>query len=109
MGASFLHILYEFHEIKLNVNKQVRGTIKQFKLKGLSSCFVLNLRMSGENYLSFNWHSSRAAPGFSFFRVPTKDDRYSIKTGETILLQLLIVIPYGDEGNLNRQIKNQTF
>ena len=28
--------------------------------------------------LSFNWHSSRAAPGISFFRVPTKDDECSI-------------------------------
>ena len=27
--------------------------------------------------LIFNWHSSRAAPGISFFRVPTKDDEYS--------------------------------
>ena len=70
---------------------------------------MLNLRISGENCLIFNWHSSRAAPGISFFRVPTKDDGYSIKTGETTLLQLLLVIPYGDEGNLKRQIKNQTF
>ena len=84
----------------------MRGTIKQFKVKGLSSSFVLNLRMSGENCQSFNWHSSRAAPGISFFRVPTKDDEYSIKTGETTLLQLLLVIPYDDEGNLKRQIKN---
>ena len=52
--------------------------------------FVLcaNLRMPGENCLIFNWYSSRAAPGISFFRVPTKDDGYSIKTGETTLLQL---------------------
>ena len=33
----------------------------------------------------------------------------TVQTGETILLQLLLVIPYGDEGNLKRQIKNQTF
>ena len=66
---------------------------------------MLNLRISGENCLSFNWHSSRAAPGISFFRVPTKDDEYSIKTGETTLLQLLLVIPYSDEDNLKRQIK----
>ena len=65
--------------------------------------------MSGENCLSFNWHSSRAAPGISFFRVPTKDDEYSIKTGETTLLQLLLVIPYSDEGNLKRQIKIEHF
>ena len=83
----------------------MQGTIEQFKVKGLSSRFVLNLRMSGENCLSFNWHSSRAAPGISFFRGPTKDDEYSIKTGETTLLQLLLVIRYSDEDNLKRQIK----
>ena len=33
--------------------------------------------MSGENCLIFNWHSLRAAPGISFFRVPIKDDEYS--------------------------------
>ena len=87
----------------------MQGTIKQFNVKGLSSCFVLNLRMSGENCLSFNWHSSRAAPGISFFRVPTKDDEYSIKTGETTLLQLLLVIPYGDEGNLTDKLKTKHF
>ena len=65
--------------------------------------------MSGENCLSFNWYSSRTPPKISFFRVPTKYDEYSIKTGEKILLQLLLVIPYVDESNLNRQIKNQTF
>ena len=91
-----------------NINKQgTRGTIKQLKVKGLSSCFVLIWESS--HCLSFNWHSSKAAPGISFFRVPTKDDEYSIKTGETTLLQLLLVIPYGDEGNLKRQIKNRTF
>ena len=93
----------------MKYKQNMQGTIKLFKVKGLSSCFVLNLRMSGENCLSFNWHSSRAAPGISFFRVPTKDDEYSIKTGETTLLQLLLVITYGDEANLKRQIKNQTF
>ena len=65
--------------------------------------------MSGENCLSFNWYSSRAAPGISFFRVPTKDDGYSIKTGETTLLLLFLVITYGDEGNLKRQVKSRTF
>ena len=59
--------------------------------------------------LSFNWHSSRAAPGISFFRVPTKDDEYSIKTVEITLMQLLLVIPYGDEGNLKRKIKTEHF
>ena len=32
--------------------------------------------MSGENCLIFNWHSFRAAPGISFFDVPTKDEEY---------------------------------
>ena len=32
-----------------NINKQVQGTMKQFKIKGLPSCFVLNLRISGVN------------------------------------------------------------
>ena len=52
----------------------MQGTIKQFKVKGFYSCSVLNLGMSGENCLIFNWHSSRAAPGISFFEVPTKDN-----------------------------------
>ena len=37
---------------------------------------MLNLRISAENCLIFNWHNSRAAPGISFFDVPTKDDEY---------------------------------
>ena len=49
---------------------------KQFKVKGLFLCFVLNLRISGENCLVFNWHSSRAAPGMSLFGVPRKNDEY---------------------------------
>ena len=58
--------------------QKVRGTIEQFKVKGLSLCFVLNLRMSGENCLIFNWHGSRVAPGILFPRVPTKYEEYSI-------------------------------
>ena len=54
----------------------MQGTIKQFKVKGFSSCFVLNLGMSGENCLIFNWNYSRAAPGISLFEVPTKDNEY---------------------------------
>ena len=38
-----------------------------------------NLRISDENCLVFNWHSSRAAPGISFFGAPTKDDEYCTK------------------------------
>ena len=67
------------------MHKKVRGTIKQFIVKGLSSCFVLNLRISGENSLIFNCHSSRAAPGISFFRVPAKDDEYSINWRKSIV------------------------
>ena len=37
---------------------------------------MLNLRVSGENCLVFNWQISRAAPGISLFGVPTKDDEY---------------------------------
>ena len=38
---------------------------------------MLNLRISGENRKIFNWHVSRAAPGISFFRVSTKNDKDS--------------------------------
>ena len=48
--------------------------MEQFKVKGLSLSFVLNLRMCGEICLIFNWHGSRAAPGIFFSRVPMKDD-----------------------------------
>ena len=41
--------------------------------------------MSGENCLIFNRHSSRATPGISFFRVPTKDDEYSINWRKNIV------------------------
>ena len=34
--------------------------------------------MSGENSLIFNWHSSRAVPGISFFGEPVKDNEYRI-------------------------------
>ena len=56
----------------------MRGSKKQFKVKELSLCFVLNLRMPGENRLIFKWHSSREAPRISFIRAPTKDDEYSM-------------------------------
>ena len=46
---------------------------------------MLNLRISGENCLIFNWHSSRAALGISFFRVPTKDDECSINWRNSIV------------------------
>ena len=35
--------------------------------------------------LIFRWYSSGAAPGISFFRVPTKDDEYSINWKKNIV------------------------
>ena len=64
--------------------------------------------MSGENCLIFNWHSSRAASGISFFRAPTKDDEYNINWRNNIVAVTTCCV-YGDEGNLKRQIKNRTF
>ena len=34
--------------------------------------------MSGENSLIFKWYGSRTASWVSLFRVPTKDEEYSI-------------------------------
>ena len=67
----------------------MQETIKQFKVKRLSSCFVLYLRMSGENCLIFNWYSSRTAPGISFYRVPTKDDEYSINWRKNLVAVII--------------------
>ena len=67
---------------------------------------MLNLRMPGENYSIFNCHSSRAAPGISFFRVPTKDDEYS--TNWRNKLVAVITRDRVIDGNLKRQIKNRT-
>ena len=41
--------------------------------------------MSGENCLILTWHSSRAAPGISLSRVPTKDDEHSKKWRNNIV------------------------
>ena len=46
---------------------------------------MLNLRIPGENCSIFNWQSSRAAPGISFFRVPTKDDAYNTNWRKNIV------------------------
>ena len=63
--------------------------------------------MPGENYLIFNWHSSRAAPGISFLGVPTKDDEYYYCT--TWRNNIVTIITRGTvEDNLKRQIKNPT-
>ena len=59
---------------------------------------MLNLTVSGENCLIFNWQNSRAAPGISFFGVPTKDDEYcrnwrknivAVITGDTVMKAIL--------------------
>ena len=71
--------------------QKVRGTTEQFKVKGLFSCFVLNLRMSSESCLIFNWHSSRAASGISFLEYQQRATN-TAETGETTLLQLLFVL-----------------
>ena len=66
-------------------------TIEQFKVKGWHSCFVLNLRMPGENCLIFICHSSRAARAISFLEQQQRMTN-TVQTGETTLLQLLLVI-----------------
>ena len=60
--------------------------MKQFKVKAWYSCFVLDLRMPSENCLTFNWNSSKAAPGISFLKTPTNDDKYSTKRRNNIVL-----------------------
>ena len=95
--------------VRLYANKKLRGTAEQFNVKGLSSCFVLNLRMSDESCLIFNWHSCGAASGISFFRVPIKDDEYCINWRSNIAAVITCDTRCGDEGNLERQIKNPTF
>ena len=82
---------------------------EKLKVKGLSLYFVLNLRMSGESCLIFNWHSSRTASGISFFRVPTKDDEYNRNWRNNIFVVITCDTRHGDESNLKRQIKNPTF
>ena len=73
------------------INKKVRGTIQQLKVKGLSSCLVLNLKMSGKDCLFVNWHSSRAAHEIPFLEYQQRMTN-TVQTGETILLQLLLMI-----------------
>ena len=72
--------------VRLYANKKLRGTAEQFNVKGLSSCFVLNLRMSDESCLIFNWYNSRTASGISFFTsVPTKAKEYRINWRNNIV------------------------
>ena len=65
--------------------------------------------MSGESCLNFNWHSFRAASGILFFRVPTKDDEYSINWKNNIVTVITCDTGYGDAGNFKRSMKNPTF
>ena len=62
--------------------------------------------MSGDNCSIFNSHSSRAAPGISFFRVPTKDDEYSTNWRSNIVA--VITSDRMIDDILKRQIKNRT-
>ena len=49
--------------------------------------------MPGENYLIFNEHSSRAAPGILFFGVPTKDCKYyDCTTWRNNIVAVVIII-----------------
>ena len=75
----------------MNYIQKLRETTEQFKVKGLLLCFVLNLRMSSEGCLIFNWHSSRAASGISFLEYQQKVTN-TAETGLTTLLQLLLVL-----------------
>ena len=51
-----------------------------------------------------------AASGISFFiRVPTKDEEYSINWRNNIVAVITRYLWYGDEDNLKKHIKNQTF
>ena len=78
------------------------GKLYQFKVKGLATCFITNLRMPGENCSIFNCYSSRAAPGISFFRIPTKNDD-KIKLEDQHCCSYYSCMDSG----LKRQIKNQ--
>ena len=78
-------------------------TFEKFKVEGLSLCFVLNLRMPSENCSIFNCHSSGAAPAISFFRVPTKDDKYSTNWRNNIVA--IVTDDRVIDGNVKRQIK----
>ena len=56
--------------------------------------------MSGEHCSIFNCYSSRAAPGISFFRVPTKNDP-KIKLEERHYYGYYLCV----DGDLKKQIK----
>ena len=67
---------------------------------------MLNLRISGENCLIFNWHTSRAAPGISFFGVPTKDDEYcpSLRNNTVAVITRYMVMKTIQKGKLKTKL-----
>ena len=73
------------------INYKHSGRLQQFKVKGLNTCFMANLRMPGQNCSIFNYYSSRAVPGISFFRKPINKEWRQNLTKGTTFLQLLLV------------------
>ena len=65
--------------------------------------------MSGESCLILTGIVPEKPLGSHFFRVPIKDDEYSINWRNNIVAVITCDTRYGDEGNLKRQIKNPTF
>ena len=47
------------------------------------------MRISGENCLFFNWHSSRADPWITFFGAPQKDDNYCTNWRNNIVVAVI--------------------
>ena len=54
------------------INNRTEGNL--VKVKGLSTYFVLTLRMPGENFSICYCYSSRTATGISFFTITTTND-----------------------------------
>ena len=69
----------------------------------VSTCFMQNSRIHGENCSIFNCLSSGAAPVISLFRIPTMDDDKSKLEEQHCCSHYSCV-----DGGLKRQIKNQT-
>ena len=83
----------------------MQETFEKFKIKGIPLCFLLNLRMSGEDCSIFHCHSSRAVPGISLLEYQQRMTN-TVQTGGTTLLQLLSVHDRVIDGNVKRQVKN---
>ena len=78
-----------------------------FKRKGLSLCFVLDLRIPGENCSNFHCHISRAAPGISFLRIPTMGNEYTTNWRNKIVA--VITRDRVIDGNLKRHTCDQHY